>query len=147
MSRSAEFPFDEALLSGYLDGELTQGEAQRVRLYLEDNPEARRVMDDLRHVRQVSLSTPVPVPTDDQWDERPRGLLSRLFRDVGWGVILTWAAVVAGLAVWGLARSPGAWWEKALAVAFVGGPLLLFLSVLVDRLKTAGADRYRRIVK
>ena len=28
--------FDEALISGYLDGELTQGDAQRVRVHLED---------------------------------------------------------------------------------------------------------------
>ena len=37
----------EPLLSGYLDGELTQGDRQRVELILEDCAECARVFDEM----------------------------------------------------------------------------------------------------
>jgi len=141
----SETAFDESLLSGYLDGELTQGEAQRVRVHLEDHPESRRLLEELAAMREAALTTELAVPEDDQWDPRPRGPFSRLSRRTGWTLILLWLAVVTGLAVWGWWTAPVRWWTKALTAAIVGGPLLLFLSVLRDRLDVMSTDRYRRV--
>ena len=40
--------FDEALLSGYLDSELTQGDEQRVRLHLEGCAACKSEIEELR---------------------------------------------------------------------------------------------------
>ena len=49
--------FDEALISGYLDRELTQGEAQRVRLHLEDCAECRSLADEITRLREATMAT------------------------------------------------------------------------------------------
>ena len=139
--------FDESLLSGYLDGELTQGEAQRVRVHLEDHPEARRLLEELRRMRDVTLSTRLAVPTDRQWDERARSPVSAFLRRSGWTLLAAWLAVTAGVAVWAWWSAPVEWWNKALSAALVAAPGLLFLSILLDRLKVRSTDRYRRVLK
>lgn len=139
--------FDETLLSGHLDRELTQGDAQRVRLHLEECAACRATLDELAHVRAASRATPfVPVP-DDQWDERPRSRASGLARRLGWGVVVAWVVVVAAIATWELVVAPGDLGPKLLVGAAVGGPALLFVSVLLDRLRSLQTDRYRRIFK
>ena len=88
--------FSEELLSGYLDGALTQGEDQRVRLHLEDCAACRALYAELRTMRETTMKTRFVLPADDQWDERPRSSLSRLFRGTGWTLTV------------GLAGRPGA---------------------------------------
>jgi anti-sigma factor RsiW len=147
MTKRCPTAFDDTLLSGYLDRELTQGDAQRVRLHLEDCATCRATLDELSRLRAASRSTLfVPVP-DDQWDERPRGPLSGFARRLGWVIVIGWLTVLTGLAVWELVVSPGALGPKLLTVAAVGGPVLLFVSVLVDRLRTLETDRYRSVLK
>lgn len=138
-------PFDEALLSGYLDGELTQAEEQRVRIRLEDDPEVRRLLEELRMTREATMTTEFQVPEDLQWDERPRGPLSRLLRHGGWLLFALWVVGVAGFALWQLAISPETIWQKLLAVGGLSGLALLLLSVLLDRLRDRKTDRYRRV--
>ena len=50
----SSMPFPEELLSGYLDGALTQQEEQRVRLHLERSPEARAMLEDLAALRSAA---------------------------------------------------------------------------------------------
>lgn len=139
--------FDQTLLSGYLDRELTQGESQRVRLHLEGCAHCREVLAELDRLREATRTTPFRPPPDDGWDERPRGLASLLSRSLGWTVVLVWAAVVLGFALWQLATAPENLWVKLLIAAPAAGAVLLFLSVLLDRLRALETDRYRRVLK
>ena len=63
--------FDESLFSGYLDGELTQGDSQRVRLHLEDCSSCRDLVGDLQRIREAAMTTEFPVPSDEEWREAP----------------------------------------------------------------------------
>jgi predicted anti-sigma-YlaC factor YlaD len=139
--------FDQTLLSGHLDRELTQGEGQRVRLHLEDCAACREELADLARLRQATRTTPFRPPEDDGWDERPRGLSSLLTRRLGWTMVLAWAAVVLVFAVWQLATAPEDLGVKLLVASPTAGVVLLFLSVLLDRLRTYKTDRYRRVLK
>lgn len=140
--------FDETLLSAYLDDELTQAESQRVRLHLEECESCSGVLEQMKEIREATMSTPFPSFDDAQWDERPRGLTSRVLRGVGWAMIVIWLAGVSFLGFREFLEEPGVhWWEAALAVGLIGGGLFLFLSVLLDRLSTLKTDRYRRIQK
>lgn len=140
-------PFDEALLSGYLDGELTQAEAQRVRIYLEDHAPAREMVDDMRRLRQAARGTRFKVPPDTQWDERPRGPVSSLLRLLGWVALLASGASVLGFGAWQLAVGPFAAFAKVIAFGLLFGVGSLFVSVLVDRLRASATDRYGRVEK
>ena len=139
--------FEQDLLSGYLDRELTQAESQKVRLHLEECSACRELIGDLRRVKEATMSTEFQTPADEQWQEKPHTPASGFFRRVGWLVILIWGLGVGALGIWGLLTSPGDWWEKALVVAVVAGPALLLLSVLLDRLRSLPTDRYRRVEK
>jgi len=48
----------EPLLSGYLDGELTQGDRQRVELILEDCAECARVFDEMKNSASMWAASP-----------------------------------------------------------------------------------------
>jgi len=147
MTQQQDSGFEESLLSGYLDGELTQADNQRVRLRLEDDPEAHKTMIEMRRIREAARSTRLAVPADEEWNEAPRSVGSRWFRRSGWMLLCGWGIVLVGLAVWGLIVGPEEWWQKLLAVAVAGGPVLLFLSILTDRLKVMKHDRYRRVLR
>lgn len=139
--------FDEALLSGYLDGALTQHERQQVSLHLEGCADCRAEVDDMTALRAAARGTAFAIPADDEWGELPRTASSRALRLGGWGLLLVWVAVVAGSGLVELMRAAVPAWERVAIAGIVAGFLLLLLSVLFDRLRELRTDRYRRVQK
>lgn len=137
----------EELLSGYLDGALTQGEEQRVRIHLEDCEPCRLLFEDLAKLREATMSTQFETPRDDQWREAPRGGVSRLSFGLGWLLLGVWVLGLAGVALWQLATGPEGLGEKLLIFGGLSGFGLLVLSVVLDRIRTYRTDRYRRVEK
>ncbi|MEM8932220.1 MAG: hypothetical protein AAGE94_13650 [Acidobacteriota bacterium] len=138
-------PIDEELLSGYLDGQLSHRDMQRVRLYLENDPDSRRLIREMQALRETALATPFEAPDDDAWPELPRTRVSRWTRSVGWLLMIAWLVVVTSLALWRFLSSTGDPLEIFLVLGLPGAFVLLFVSVLLDRLKTLSADRYRDV--
>ena len=64
MSERCERSFDEALLSGYLDRALTQGDEQRVRVHVEDCGTCRTALDEMARLRDATLQTEFKLPAD-----------------------------------------------------------------------------------
>lgn len=148
-------PFPEELLSGYLDGALTQQEEQQVRLHLEGSPEARAMLADLAALRSAARETPFAPAFDRQWSEAPRTRVTALLMRLGIVLLsLFGLGVVFGLG-WQVTHAPSGtemqrgmiWWAAALWASGVGGALLVFLSILGDRLVDRRHDRYRRVLK
>ncbi len=79
-----EHTFDDTLISGYLDGELTQGSEQAVRVHLETCERCRTTAEELRTIKEAAMGTRFEVPEDLQWDETPRSTGSRLAQRAGW---------------------------------------------------------------
>lgn len=138
-------PFDEELLSGYLDGTLSHRETQRVRLLIESNQEAKRVFREMRALRESALSTRFLPPDDEAWPELPATRVSRASRSLGWLLICSWLAVVTVLALWRFLSQTGDPLEIFLVLGLPGGFVLLFVSVLLDRLRSLPNDRYRNV--
>jgi predicted anti-sigma-YlaC factor YlaD len=138
-------PFAEDLLTGYLDGVLTQADDQRVRLHLEECAACRRLTNEMHKTREATMTTRFQLPADDQWDERPRGLVSRMSLGLGWVLLLSWAVGILGLLVGHLWSDAVPLTEKLLLFGGLSGAALLFVSVLIDRLKTMRNDPYRRV--
>lgn len=136
--------FDEALVSGYLDGELTQGEAQRVRIHLESCTDCRAVADELARLKEATMSSAFKTP-DDGWDESPRSPASRRLRNAGLVMGLAWIVTLTTWLIWELANDP----EALVGLLLVGGFLvsagLILASVLIDRRRAMKNDKYRRV--
>lgn len=147
MTKRCPTSFDQSLISGYLDGELTQAADQRVRIHLEECAHCRELFEELQTMREAAMSTQFVEPSDDQWNERPRGTGSFISRSLGWALAIVWLVTVSGYALWQLWISPEDLFEKLLVFGGLSAVGLLFLSVLLDRIRTAKTDRYREVEK
>lgn len=139
--------FEEALLSGHVDQMLTQADEQRVRVHVEDCAVCRALVEEMRQVKEVTMSSQFKVPVDDQWSERPRGAASRFAFGVGWTLLVVWGAMVASRVAWAFWTSEDSVGEKLVTFSIVAGLALLFVSVLIDRIKAMKTDRYREVQK
>lgn len=147
MNEHRRHTFDETLLTGYLDGVLTQEKEQLVRLHLEDCADCETQFTEMRQIRETTMSTTFRTPVDDQWSERPRNRSSRLSLGLGWTILVIWIVAVAGFVVGQIWSGPEGWFEKLLAFGGITGFLLLLVSVALDRFEIAKTDRYRGVEK
>jgi len=137
--------FDETMLSGHLDGELTQSAEQKVTIHLEDCAHCRGLLADLQTIREATMSTEFSRPDDDQWDERPRSSTSFLARGTGWVLALVWLAAVGGYGLWQFWQSSANLFERLLVFGGLSALALLFTSVALDRITASRTDRYREV--
>jgi predicted anti-sigma-YlaC factor YlaD len=147
MAESCPTSFDETLISGHLDGELTQAAEQKVRIHLEDCDHCQSVLGELRTLRETTMSTEFQPPDDSQWDERPQTGLSLITRGAGWIIAIVWAVFFAGFALWHLWQGSANLVERVLVFGGLSALVLLFTSVLIDRLRAARTDPYREVEK
>jgi len=136
------------MLSAYLDNELTQGAAQRVRVHLEDCEECRRVFDEMARLQEMTRNLAFADPPEARMKELEKSLGVQAPRRLGW------LFVVAGAVAWliyGTAMYIRHWRpptvEELISSAVVIGFVLLFVSVAVERLRQLPHDKYRRIEK
>ena len=138
-------PFPEEHLSGALDGVLTRIESSRVRQHVRECPRCRAVYEELALNRRAALTTVFPAPPDDQWDESPRGVVSRWTRNLGWLLFAFVALVVLASSVVApefLSRERvGLWLLRCTALA----TLAVLVSVGIDRWRSMRGDLYRGV--
>jgi predicted anti-sigma-YlaC factor YlaD len=139
--------FDETMISGHLDGELTQGAEQKVRIHLEDCEHCRTVLGELRTLREATMSTEFHKPDDSQWNERPQTGVSLVARGTGWIIAVIWAVFFAGYALWQFWQGSANLVERLLVFGGLSAVVLLFTSVLLDRLRASRTDPYREVEK
>jgi predicted anti-sigma-YlaC factor YlaD len=145
--RATTHDFDEALLTGYLDRMLSQGDRQRVDLHLESCSSCRSLFDTMTAVRGAARETRFAVPSDEQWQERPRTTGSRWARTAGWSLLAVWAVTLCAFLLFQLASSGEPLWEKVAVLGGLGAAGILLVSVLLDRLHDLPTDRYRGVQK
>ncbi len=145
MASNCKRPFDEELLSGYIDNALPHHQAQRVRLHCEVCSSCRELHDQLLSMRQAALDTQFPVPDDQEWPELPRTRFSGFSRSLGWLLLTSWSLVISSYALWRFLSQTGDPLEIFLVLGLPGAFLLLFISVLLDRLSELKTDRYRGV--
>ena len=139
--------FDETMISGHLDGELTQAAEQKGRIHLEDCEHCRTLLGELRTLRETTMSTDFHQPDDSQWDERPQTGLSLIARGVGWIIAIIWIVFFAAYALWHFWQGSANLGERLLVFGGLSAFALLFLSVLLDRLRAVRSDPYREVEK
>lgn len=133
---------DEILLSGYLDASLSQIDSQRVRLGLEEDEELRQTFRQLRLLRETALATHFSAPDEIVWPELPQSLPARYSRLAGWLLVIGWLLLLLVIGLGEVWSGHHTWLEIVLFLALPGGLVLLFFSVLLDRLKSLKTDRY-----
>ena len=138
----------DELLSGYLDGELTQSDRQRVGLHLESCPRCAQRLRELESISASLGELRFDMTEEDRqrWGEVMDNAYDRTIRGFGWLLVVGAALVIVGygsyefvLADW---EAPLVKW--AVAALYVGFAVLL-LSVLHQRLRARRKDRYKDV--
>jgi hypothetical protein len=138
----------QALVSGYVDDELTAEERKRLESHLERCAECRRELDQLRLVARATSNLHIKTPPEEVWDHFLDDVYNRLERRVGWFAF--WVGATA-LLLFGLYHYIVDPWASPMNKALIGLPLaglfVLFVSVLRQRMFIAKTDRYSREVR
>lgn len=134
-------------LSGYLDNELTQADQQKIDIHVRNCPMCSKHLDELREVREaVAQSHSGPVLEDEQWDKIMQDLPAKTTAGIGWLFFIAGALALSGLGLWRYFGDDSiSIWVRLSAAVLGFGLILLFLSVLRQRLVALPNDKYRNV--
>jgi len=135
-------------LSAYVDGELTQQESQKVAVHLRDCPRCRAVCEDFRNMRGEIKRLEFPQPSDEEWRAIMGGLAFKTTRGLGWLLWVGGGVVLVAYGMYEFIRDPSvAAIERVGVLALILGTVLLFLTVLFERLSVLKTDKYKDVEK
>ena len=135
------------MLSGFIDNELTQQDRQRVRLHVENCADCSAELEQLRTLRERMGSARLSDLDQNKWRETMEDIAVKASRGIGWLLVIGGALVAAGIAVFEVITSPSSMSlvAKLIIGGFYGGMLLIFLSVLRQRLIERKTDKYKDV--
>ena len=136
------------LISAYVDGELAAEDSVRLVEHVASCPVCQAELDDVTRLaagtRALYSIRRVP---DQALDGFVEGVYARLERRVGWWLLLAGLACLAVEGVFWFVTEPGTGMRtRALVAVPILGLIVLFVSVLRQRLRRARSDRYSREV-
>lgn len=133
-------------LSGFVDGELTQQQRQRVSLHCEQCPECRQNLEGLRALRERIGRASISEVGEDKWRETMDDTTVRTTRSIGWLVFVAGLLAIGGVGLFAFVTEPGMpLGMKLILVAIYGGLGVLFFSVLRQRLIERKTDKYKDV--
>jgi Flp pilus assembly protein TadB len=134
------------LLSGFVDGELTQQERQRVTLHCDQCGDCRQSLAELRALRERIGKSRLSEVGEDEWRETMNETTVQTTRGIGWLLFIAGILAVAGVGLYGFIVEPGMpIWMKLILVAIYAGLALLLVSVLRQRLIERKTDKYKDV--
>ena len=133
-------------LSGYIDGELTQQERQRVDMHCDNCAECRVLRDELREIRQEVGDARLSEVGEDRWREMMDDTGVQATRGIGWLLLIGGLLLAAGIGIYEFVTDPSVeLFTKLLVAAIYGGFAALFISVLRQRLIERKSDKYKDV--
>ncbi len=134
------------LLSGYIDGELTQQQRQRVDIHCDSCERCRRELEELRKLRERVGKSRLSEYGEDRWRESMNETGVRTSRGIRWLLLIGGVLALAGIAVYEFLTDPGLELHMKLFIGAVyGGLAILFFSVLRQRLIERKTDKYKDV--
>ncbi len=134
------------LLSGYIDGELTQQDWQRVDVHLAHCRQCADNLSDLRALRKRMGQAQLGNSNTDHWREKMEDTGVKISRGIGWILLICGILAVIGIGVVGFltTSSMGGWEKLIIGSAYIGLGALL-ISVVRQRLIERKSDRYKDV--
>jgi len=133
-------------LSGYVDGELTQQQRQRVDVHCASCTECAKDLHELQELRESIGNARLSNRNQDEWREMMNDTTVQTTRGIGWLLLIGGALVCLGIGVFVfLFGSSVSLVEKLVVSAIYGGLALLFYSVLRQRLIERKTDKYKDV--
>ena len=140
------------LLTGYVDGELTDNERRKVEQALAASPELRTELDEFRKLKEVTGMAQYADLPDEVWETYWESIYKKLERGIGWMFFSIGAIVLLGFGLYHvfaqLYLDPQVpLWMKFGLTALAAGSIVLLVSFVRERLFAYKRDRYGRVPK
>ncbi len=134
------------LLSGYVDGELTQQERQHITLHCADCDECREILGNLHELRERIGNSRLSEVGEDKWRETMNESDVQTSRSIGWLLFIAGLLAIAGIGLFAFIFSDDiSIGEKLIVSAIYGGLATLLYSVLRQRLIERKTDKYKDV--
>lgn len=135
-----------ALISGYLDGELTQQQRQRVDVHLAGCAECNDRLAELAALRKRVSGARLGLVGEDVWREQMNDMTVKVSRGIGWLLFLGGLLLLAGFAIheFVIDTSMDLFFKLLVSSVYLGLGAL-FVSVLRQRLVERKTDKYRDV--
>jgi len=140
----------EALLSGYLDGELTQGDRQRVEVITEDCQDCAQTLEDIRKLRGEIGGIEYEHMTEAERLRAAKDPVAEAGANIGQVLVIGGFVIFYGTLIFfvlkGMLAEPNTplFMKIGLPAIFIGMGILL-TSVIIDRIKASKTDPYKDV--
>lgn len=134
------------LLSGYVDGELTQEKRQFVEVHSRGCEHCRRQLEELEDLKARFEDLDLGEVPTKEWRERMDEPMVETTRNVGWIVLIggILLAATAGIVAF-FGASDVSVLAKVIVAGVYGGLVLLLISVARQRLIEQKTDKYKDV--
>ena len=133
-------------LSGYVDGELTQQQRQRIDVHCASCAACARDLRELQELRESIGNARLSNKNQDVWREMMNDTTVQRSRGIGWLLLIGGVLACLGIGVFVfLFDSSIGLVEKLIVSAIYAGLGLLFYSVLRQRLIERKTDKYKDV--
>ena len=134
------------LLSGYLDGELTQQEAQKVMLLLDSDSEYKSLHDEMLVMRQEIQSLSLQDNELEHLDKLLKEPVAQTSRIFGFALIAIASVILVGFVMYSVFINAAISLLVKASIGLLGlGSLFLLFSVLRQRMIVSKTDKYNRV--
>jgi len=134
------------LLSGYLDGELTQQQSQLVTAHIQQCQACGSSYRELQQLQSTVQQAHYPGMEEQAIQKLLSDPASTTLQTISWLAIVTSLTIAVVFVVYQfLLDSIMPWYEKLFVSLFWGGGIGLFLCVLRQRLIARKTDKYRKV--
>ena len=140
------------LLSGYVDGELSDDQRRQIETHLQECADCRRQFDGLVSIKERLTMIKFREPPDLELERYWSGVYNRLERGAGWILLSLGIIVVLSLGTIEMIKEMLGDPEVPLlltigVVTLIIGSVTLFVSVCRERLSIKKTDKYSREVQ
>jgi predicted anti-sigma-YlaC factor YlaD len=142
----------QILLMQYVDQEISPENKQKLEDHLNECSSCREELEKFIKIKGVNSTMKNKLLPDMAWDEYWRHLYNRMERGISWIFISIGAIILLGIAVYSfiigiLNESHMTLLEKIGILALAFGFVVLFVSVVREKLMTSKHDKYKEIVR
>jgi ferric-dicitrate binding protein FerR (iron transport regulator) len=140
----------EHLMTAAIDGELSSAEQEEFERLLDASPERRDQWHRYQELKGLTMQMRFRDPPEEVWDRYWHDVYNRIERRLGWILVSIGAIILlsyAGFhAVESIVTDPDMPWPLKVAIlAVLVGAVILFISVVREKLFTWKTDKYKEI--
>ncbi|MCK4646239.1 MAG: zf-HC2 domain-containing protein [Candidatus Aminicenantes bacterium] len=140
------------LISSYNDGELNQEQNKKVEKHLEDCPECRKELEEMRKFEEVMSQMELKKPPGEVWKRYWASVYNRLERRIGWILLSIGAMIILFFGgykmIEGIIVDPSTpLLLKVGILTALGGIVVLLVSILREQIFVRKRERYKEVEK